>query len=99
MPAAAGGPNRNSAKEVNMNRRNRSIPAFFVFLAILPACRAAAATLNVPSTDYGTIQSAIDAAVPGDTVAVAAGTYSGAGNWDIDFKGKAITVQCTATTP
>ncbi|MHC4945331.1 MAG: right-handed parallel beta-helix repeat-containing protein, partial [Planctomycetota bacterium] len=45
------------------------------------------ATLNVPG-DYLTIQEAIDAAVNGDTVLVAPGTYVE----NIDFLGKAITV-------
>jgi len=42
---------------------------------------------------YSTIQAAIDDAGTGDTVRVANGTYTGSGNRNIDFKGKAVTVQ------
>ncbi|NQU88816.1 MAG: right-handed parallel beta-helix repeat-containing protein, partial [Mariniphaga sp.] len=49
-------------------------------------------TLKVPS-EYPTIQSAMDAANPGDIVEVADGTYTGEGNLYLDFYGKAITVK------
>ncbi len=49
-------------------------------------------TFLVPS-QYPAIQVAIDNACDGDTVLVADGTYTGLGNRDIDFLGKAITVK------
>ena len=42
-----------------------------------------------------TIQDAIDSATNGDTVIITPGIYTGDGNRDIDFNGKAITVRST----
>jgi hypothetical protein len=48
-------------------------------------------TWHVPA-DFNTIQGAIDAAQHRDAVVVADGVYQGAGNRDIDFLGKTISV-------
>jgi len=42
---------------------------------------------------YPTIQAAIDASSDGDTIVVLDGTYTGDGNRDIDFNGRAITLK------
>ena len=60
-------------------------------IAFIPAPASAASTLNVPG-DYATIQAAINAASPGDTVLVAPGTYAG----PVDFQAKAITLASTS---
>ena len=67
---------------------------FGMLVGLLFVLTCDAATINVPA-DYSTIQAAIDAAVSGDVVVISPGTYTGAGNQDLDFKGKAITVRST----
>jgi len=43
--------------------------------------------------DFNNIQAAIDYSANGDTIYVFPGTYSGPGNWDVDFNSRAVTVQ------
>jgi len=62
-------------------------------LGILALCGSTfAMELPVPGR-YPAIQAAIDAALDGDVVIVADGIYTGAGNKNIDFAGRAITVR------
>jgi predicted outer membrane repeat protein len=68
-----------------------AIIRYLILLAWL-ASPALSETRQVPD-EYPTIQAAIDAALDGDVVLIAPGAYSGDGNRDIDFKGKAITVR------
>ena len=65
-----------------------SLAALLILIPVI----AVSVTINVPQ-DYPTIQAGIDAAVDGDTVLIADGTYTGTGNWNIDFQGKAIVVK------
>ncbi|MCJ7778912.1 MAG: right-handed parallel beta-helix repeat-containing protein, partial [Sedimentisphaerales bacterium] len=52
-----------------------------------------AGTLYVPSVENSTIQDAINAASNGDIIIVSPGNYTGIGNRDLVFSGKAITVR------
>jgi len=61
---------------------------------VLFAPLAIAVERNVPG-EYATIQAAINASSNGDVVIIAPGTYTGTGNKDLDFAGKAITVKST----
>jgi hypothetical protein len=72
-----------------------SVVLFFGLLAI-PFSAFAQTTWIVDqggTGDFLTIQEGIDAAVNGDTVLVKDGTYTGAGNKNLDYGGKAITVE------
>ncbi len=59
---------------------------------LLPVC-SLAATINIPNDQQPNIQAGIDIAIDGDILLLADGTYSGTGNYNINFHGKAITVR------
>ena len=70
----------------------RAVLAFAVVLVIAALAQdASSATRRVPQ-DYATVQAAIDASVDGDVVMIAPGTYRGAGNRNIETRGRAIVV-------
>jgi len=59
---------------------------------VFMAMPAMAATWYVPD-DFANIQAALDGAPANDEVIVRDGTYTGAGNKNLDFKGKALTLR------
>jgi len=62
-----------------------------ILLSWIGVAPAKAATLQVPSGAYPTIQSAVNAAANGDTIVLADGTYMGSGNVNVVVN-KAVTI-------
>ena len=74
----------------------------FALIFLCVAAPAFARTVVVDQNglrDYTTIQSAINDANNGDIILINPGTYTGDGNRDIDFLGKAITVRGSTDDP
>ena len=76
-----------------MSVRIRSATVAFTLVCALGFASVANATDRHVPSQYPNIQAAIDACVNGDTVIVADGVYTGTGNKNISFGGKAITVR------
>ena len=77
-------------------RVQNSIWLVIAIFVLAMGCTAAGRTIYVDDdgpADFNNIQAAINDANDGDTVIVADGTYTGTGNRDINFSGKAITVK------
>jgi hypothetical protein len=67
-----------------------------VYLALVIPCQGRTITVDCNgSADFDNIQAAINDANDGDEIVVYPCTYTGDGNHDIDFLGKAITVRST----
>ncbi|MHC5023716.1 MAG: right-handed parallel beta-helix repeat-containing protein [Planctomycetota bacterium] len=80
-----------------VRRPTSSLAGLAVLLTVVGT--AGADILNVPSPSYPTIQSAIDAAIDGDEVVVADGTYTGFGNRDLILGIGLITVRSASGDP
>jgi hypothetical protein len=66
-----------------------------LLLALTAAQTVQATTYTVApdgSGDFPTIQAAVDAVQDGDIIQLADGTFTGAGNHDVDYRGKNITI-------
>ena len=71
----------------------RQMAALSLWVAFLTLSSTVLATDRLVPSEYPTIQAAIDDCNNGDIVIVEPNTYTGPGNRDLDFGGKAITVQ------
>ncbi|MHC4621490.1 MAG: hypothetical protein ACYTEQ_27425 [Planctomycetota bacterium] len=71
------------------------LAVFSVGVVVLVCASAVLADDRLVPSQYATIQAAIDDCNDVDAVIVEPNTYTGPGNRDIDFLGKAITVRST----
>jgi predicted outer membrane repeat protein len=82
-----------SANQEDIQMKKKLMPVIITLL-LASACQADIITVDDDGpADFNNIQQAIDDANDGDTVLVADGIYTGPGNRDIDFLGRAITLR------
>ena len=68
----------------------------FIFLLLVIQCQAEIITVDDDGpADFNNIQAAISESYSGDVIEVQPGIYTGLGNRNIDYGGKAITVRST----
>jgi hypothetical protein len=83
-----------------MSRSSLAAILVFVLSLLTPAAWATVYVVDPDGTgDFPTIQQAIDAIVDGDVIELTDGTFTGPGNRDLDYNGKAITVQSQSGNP
>ena len=76
-----------------MKKTTTTIILYFTLLSLAFPCITKTIIVdNDGPADFNNIQDAINDANDGDTVLVRDGTYTGTGNRDIDFLGKAISL-------
>jgi len=86
---------KNIVKVINVLNKSLILYSKLILLLLLILFNyknALCKTIIVPEI-FQTIQGAIDNSENGDIVIIKNGTYSGKGNYNIDFKGKKITIQ------
>jgi len=72
----------------------RALPALLACLLLTISSQARIVTVDDDGTgDFDRIQDALDAALDGDTVIVMEGRYTGRGNVNLNFDGKAVTLR------
>jgi hypothetical protein len=69
-----------------------------ILIALFLPLSAGATTLDVPGS-YATIAAAVAAASDGDVIELADATYTGTGNYNVDFGGKSLTVESASGNP
>ena len=76
--------------------KNTVILSSIILIGLAATCSAATIIVDVNGDGhFETIQAAIDDANEGDTIEIWPGTYTGDGNRDVDFLGKALTIRST----